>query len=376
MSKIYYIMMGLVLLISIIAVIDGSQISATDLSLVSSGSSGTVDIILDKVSTGLAGYQLDVNFSKEGVAEVKTVNFPAAFSMNSASNLPSPSVSIVAVDLLDQIAPEASNITLATLGIQGLSDGVTDLKITITELTDDSGNSISATTVGSKISVGSSQVSTTPTITPTPAPTASTVTPVTNQTTVPTTIPTTTAPITVPTTQPISEPANAPVMDQEVLKAAFMASPQVGTPPLSINFTDLSSGKPTGWKWNFGDGTYSTIQNPKNHVYGGIGRYTVTLEVSNENATSIERKDELVQVVGDYPTGPSGYIMVTSNPEGAKVYSNDRYLGTTPSTIIVPAGSMPLKFEKHGKFSKTIQITVRPDEIKLIPVVILKSLPN
>jgi len=49
-----------------------------------------------------------------------------------------------------------------------------------------------------------------------------------------------------------------------------------GDAPLVENFTDLSTGAPTSWKWNFGDGpTNSTAQNPT-HTYGLPGNYTVT----------------------------------------------------------------------------------------------------
>jgi PKD repeat protein len=70
-----------------------------------------------------------------------------------------------------------------------------------------------------------------------------------------------------------------------------------GAPPLSVQFTDLTTGYPTKWKWNFGDGMLSTMQNPL-HVYGGIGRYTVTLEAENRDLTSIVRKIEFVKASG------------------------------------------------------------------------------
>jgi PKD repeat protein len=48
----------------------------------------------------------------------------------------------------------------------------------------------------------------------------------------------------------------------------------------SVQFTDNSTGQPTSWLWNFGDGTTSTIQNPL-HVYSSNGTYTPTLKVTN-----------------------------------------------------------------------------------------------
>jgi len=81
------------------------------------------------------------------------------------------------------------------------------------------------------------------------------------------------------------------------LVANFSANPVKGAPPLPVQFTDLTSGSPTGWRWNFGDGTRSTLQNPV-HMYGGIGRYTVTLEVENREYQDIIRKTEYIKTAG------------------------------------------------------------------------------
>jgi PKD repeat protein len=78
------------------------------------------------------------------------------------------------------------------------------------------------------------------------------------------------------------------------LIANFSASPVTGVPPLSVQFVDRSEGIPTKWRWNFGDGVYSTVMNPL-HVYGGIGRYTVTLEVENSDNSAIFRKASFIE---------------------------------------------------------------------------------
>jgi hypothetical protein len=55
---------------------------------------------------------------------------------------------------------------------------------------------------------------------------------------------------------------------------------------LSAVFKDTSTGNPTKWSWDFGDGTpLSTQQNPV-HVYGHTGTFVVTLTVSNANGDS------------------------------------------------------------------------------------------
>ncbi|WP_067052512.1 PKD domain-containing protein [Methanofollis ethanolicus] len=62
--------------------------------------------------------------------------------------------------------------------------------------------------------------------------------------------------------------------------AGFTFTPTEGNAPLSVTFSDNSTGNVTAWAWNFGDGTNSTGQNP-NHTYTVPGTYTVSLNASN-----------------------------------------------------------------------------------------------
>ncbi|MDX1994989.1 MAG: PKD domain-containing protein [bacterium] len=67
--------------------------------------------------------------------------------------------------------------------------------------------------------------------------------------------------------------------------AAFTTDVTEGTAPLTVQFTDTSTGEITGWLWDFGDGTTSTEQNPS-HTYNAAGTYTATLTVSGPGGTS------------------------------------------------------------------------------------------
>lgn len=49
---------------------------------------------------------------------------------------------------------------------------------------------------------------------------------------------------------------------------------------LSASFTDMTSGNPTAWSWDFGDGNQSTLQNPS-HTYATAGTYTVCLTITD-----------------------------------------------------------------------------------------------
>lgn len=50
--------------------------------------------------------------------------------------------------------------------------------------------------------------------------------------------------------------------------------------PLSVSFINNSIGDDAEWDWSFGDGTFSTDENPV-HVYADTGTYNVTLVVKN-----------------------------------------------------------------------------------------------
>lgn len=77
--------------------------------------------------------------------------------------------------------------------------------------------------------------------------------------------------------------------------ADFEGNPTSGTEPLTVNFTDLSTGSPGSWDWNFGDGGTSTEQNPS-HTYTSDGTYTVTLTATNNCGSYVEQKVDYITV--------------------------------------------------------------------------------
>jgi beta propeller repeat protein len=80
--------------------------------------------------------------------------------------------------------------------------------------------------------------------------------------------------------------------------ANFWGSPKSGDLPLSVTFTDISTGEPTAWRWDFGDGTYSTLQNPV-HKYTKPGIFSVTLTVSNVAGTETLTKNNYINIETD-----------------------------------------------------------------------------
>jgi PKD repeat protein len=60
-------------------------------------------------------------------------------------------------------------------------------------------------------------------------------------------------------------------------------------PTCRLAFKDQSVGQVTAWKWDFGDGTFSTEQHPQ-HAYTKPASYVVVLEVAGPHGTARRSK--------------------------------------------------------------------------------------
>jgi PKD repeat protein len=100
--------------------------------------------------------------------------------------------------------------------------------------------------------------------------------------------------------------------------ADFTASPTSGIKPLTVQFTDSSTGGLIAeWYWDFGDGGISTSRNPS-RIYTFAGLYTVTLTVTGPGGSDQEIK--------------AGYITVNQLPPEAD-FSANRTSGVKPLTV-------------------------------------------
>ncbi len=61
--------------------------------------------------------------------------------------------------------------------------------------------------------------------------------------------------------------------------AGFSAEPTTGCAPLVVDFSDVSTGSPDTWDWDFGDGVTDTVANPS-HTFNAAGSYDVRLIVT------------------------------------------------------------------------------------------------
>ncbi len=82
--------------------------------------------------------------------------------------------------------------------------------------------------------------------------------------------------------------------------ANFSASPVSGCAPLVVTFTDMSTGGPTSWQWDLGNGTLSTQQNPTT-TYFNSGLYTISLTATNASGSNTFTRTQYIKV-DDKPT--------------------------------------------------------------------------
>jgi PKD repeat protein len=77
--------------------------------------------------------------------------------------------------------------------------------------------------------------------------------------------------------------------------ADFVGAPLTGFSPLTVNFTNQSTGTITCHSWNFGDGTTSSAASPS-HVYAIAGKYTVKLTETGPGGSHTRTRPGYVNV--------------------------------------------------------------------------------
>ena len=77
---------------------------------------------------------------------------------------------------------------------------------------------------------------------------------------------------------------------------AFSVNVTSGEAPLTVQFTDQTTGDVTSWSWDFGDGSTSILRNPS-HTYNQTGSFTVQLEAIGPGGSDSSTQVDLIEVV-------------------------------------------------------------------------------
>lgn len=88
--------------------------------------------------------------------------------------------------------------------------------------------------------------------------------------------------------------------ESPIPQAAFSVSDTTGTAPLTVEFTDNSTGLIDAWFWEFGDGSTATEQNPT-HTFTGAGNFSVALNVSGPEGSDVLVQTDLVRITESAP---------------------------------------------------------------------------
>jgi PKD repeat protein len=139
--------------------------------------------------------------------------------------------------------------------------------------------------------------------------------------------------------------------------AAFTADKLNVVTGEAVQFTDQSTGPPTSWDWDFGDGGSSTAENP-NHAYSTPGTYTVSLTATNSVGSDTETKTDYITVTEAPPIACS---LASDDAHVRSNYATTNYGSTTDLRVKDASADFYsyLKFNVQGVTGAVQQATMR-----------------
>lgn len=117
--------------------------------------------------------------------------------------------------------------------------------------------------------------------------------------------------------------------------AQCVASPQTGTAPLTVNFSGMtSSGNPTDWSWDFGDGATAVGSSTVTHAYTTSGSFVATLTAINLAGADSDSCSIVVAAAtaSPTPTGTAGPTPTASPTPAPTCAYPPNVIGKNPAT--------------------------------------------
>jgi PKD repeat protein len=158
--------------------------------------------------------------------------------------------------------------------------------------------------------------------------------------------------------------------------ASFTASPTNGIGPLTVSFTDSSTGNITNRFWDFGDGaTLKTSATSVTHTYAAPGTFTVSLIVSGAGGAGTNTQPAYISVVMYPPGDVNGSMTVTS---GDSLLVNQVAVGlrATNDVVFAGAGYANGDVNQDGTITTGDSLLINQVVAGLRPYVVTKVLPN
>jgi PKD repeat protein len=155
--------------------------------------------------------------------------------------------------------------------------------------------------------------------------------------------------------------------------ADFSATPLTGTTPLSVTFTDESTGTPTSWLWERNDGsgwaTFSTSQSPTASFTAGT--WSVRLTATNANGSNTLSQTDYIVVIAEPFQSPRG-AGSNRNKKKERRYvlemDNNMYHVSSLEEARAILQSQPKPTQKKNKTLKLPKLTIELMEVSRVRV--------
>jgi PKD repeat protein len=135
--------------------------------------------------------------------------------------------------------------------------------------------------------------------------------------------------------------------------ADFTATPTSGTAPLVVQFTSTSTGSPTSYSWDFGDGTPAGTGANPTHTYAAGGPYTVSLTATNATGSNTKTQTNLITVgTAPNPGGDKTFNAVADAPVKSTSVNNN-YGGDTSLRVRQGTSATDTTYHTYVKFDVT-----------------------
>lgn len=150
---------------------------------------------------------------------------------------------------------------------------------------------------------------------------------------------------------------------QAQISSIFSADKTSGCSPLTVVFTNQSTGAITSWNWSFGNGNTGVGSATKTEIYTNPGTYTVTLVVSDGNQTSSSSQTIIVFA---NPVALFSATPLTGCPPLSVTFSDSSIVGSADLTSwswvfgdgnIGTGDTLMHNYSNSGNYSVTLNIT-------------------
>lgn len=142
-----------------------------------------------------------------------------------------------------------------------------------------------------------------------------------------------------------------------------------------VNFTSLTNNA-TGYSWDFGDGTTSTLQNPLKS-YSNSGNYSVSLTVSNISGTNTITKSNFITVngnsftpsltaIGNIKKCPKDTVTLVASPSGLDysfIWASS--VNTTNQFKTIQFGYQTVTITNSSGCSKSVSLNIERDTTQI-----------